>query len=54
MHEHELEVMAMAAGTRDARTMAMQRNETRERDGEERSFTVGVLLESYEFGGRTR
>ena len=50
VHEHELEVTAMAAGTRDARTMAMQRNETREGDGKDRGFTVGVLLESIGVG----
>ena len=39
-------------GTRE--TMAMRTTETREGDGEDRSFTVGVLLESYEVDGGWR
>ena len=41
VHEHKLEVTAMAAGTSNARTMAMRRNETREGDVKYRGFTEG-------------
>ena len=49
VREHELEVTTMTAETSDARTMAM-RTTRPERDGEDRSFTVGVLLESVGVG----
>ena len=49
VREHELEVTAMAAETSDVLTMSM-RTTRPERDGKDRGFTVGVLLESIGVG----
>jgi hypothetical protein len=50
---HDLKVTAMVAETRDAWNDGYA-NETREGDGEDWSFTVGVLLEPYEVDGDRR
>ena len=49
VRKHEIEVTAMVAETSVARMMAM-RTMRPERDGEDRGFTVGVLLESIGVG----
>ena len=53
VREHEIEVTAMVAETSVARMMAM-RTMRPERDGEDRGFTVGVLLESNTVTGDRR